>query len=211
MGEQNYRVNYERDLVVNNRELKYKGIFLFDELVATIDSSLENRGYEKQEKRTEETVTESGRKTYLELRPFKVKSNYARYMIKMKINLDNVTESLEEVQGLKKKFQKGEINIIFDSWLLTDYYQRWNMKPWVYFWKGLINKYVYKFPFEASFKGELAGDTVYIYTQIKKLLNSYKFETGKIIKEENIKREVAKEIKSSLKEEKGDDHGRNKK
>jgi len=37
----------EKNLIINNRELKYKGIFLADELFSVINHALEERGYEK--------------------------------------------------------------------------------------------------------------------------------------------------------------------
>jgi len=185
--------SFEKNLIINNRELKYKGIFRADELFTTINSALTARGYTKREKRTEEDVSESGRQTYVELRPYKEKGTYTVLTIKIKITLDNVTEIIKDVNG-KRKFQEGDIQILFDSWLLTDYENRWGMKPFVYFVRSVINKYLYAWPLEGSFPGELAGDTAYIYAHIKKLLRSY-HEPGKaLIKEEEVVKKVAEEI-----------------
>ena len=167
-----------------------------NDLVSTINRALESKGYEKREKKTEEIVTERGRKTEIELRPFKEKTEFARYMIKLRITLDKITETVENINDNKKKYQKGEILIYFDSWILTDYHNRWNMKPWLYFTKALFNKFIYKLPLESGFKGEIASDTAYIYAQIKKLLNSYKHEAGTFVKEEDVMKEVAEEIRS---------------
>lgn len=164
---------YEKDLIINNRQLKYSGIFRARELFAVINRALEERGYTKQEKKTEETVTESGKRTLVELRPFKEKSNYVMLMIKMKVHLNDITEKIEETDGHTQKYDSGKVEIIFDAWSMTDYESRWGMKPLVFFLKGLINKFVYTFPLESGFHGELVGDTAYIYAQIKRLLNSY--------------------------------------
>ncbi|HIG93754.1 MAG: hypothetical protein QT02_C0006G0028 [archaeon GW2011_AR9] len=184
----------EKNLIINNRELKYKGIFLADELFSVINHALEERGYEKKEKKTEEMVTEEGRRTYVELRPYKEKSNYAALMIKIKITLDHVTDVVEKVQGVKRKFQQGDVEIIFDAWSLTDYEQRWGMKPWVYFTKGIINKFIYKFPLERGFIAELGGDTAYVYAHIKNLLQSYSPREMTRIKEEDIRKKMEEEI-----------------
>jgi hypothetical protein len=185
---------YEKNLIINNRILKYKGVFRVDELFRVINQALEIRGYEKREKKTEEIVSEAGRRTYVELRPFKLKTNYGRYLIKLKITLDNITETVEEIKSEKRKYQQGDVEIIFDAWLLTDYINRWNMKPLVYFLKAFINKFIYSFPLEGSFPGEVSSDTAYVHNQIKKLLNSYKIETGKHVKEEDVRMIVAEEI-----------------
>src|SRR3989344_9320542 len=133
-------IHYERELVINGREIKYKGIFRYDELFSLINDTLVNRGYEKQEKKSEELVTEEGRRTYVELRPYKIKSNYVTLSIKIKIIMDKVTETVKEYDGGKKKFQQGDLNIIFDSWVLSDYRSRWGSKPFVFFWRGIIKK-----------------------------------------------------------------------
>ena len=61
----------EKNLIINNRELNYKGIFRADELFTLINRALQAKGYDKREKRTEEIVAEGGKKTSIELRPFK--------------------------------------------------------------------------------------------------------------------------------------------
>ncbi|MBS3169667.1 hypothetical protein J4210_04220 [Candidatus Woesearchaeota archaeon] len=185
---------FEKNLIINNRELQYKGIFRAAELFSTINKALAERNYEKNEKKTEELVTEQGRRTYIELRPYKEKTNFAVLMIKIKITLDNVTEALETVDGSKRKFQDGDVLIIFDAWVMTDYEHRWTMKPWVYFWKSFINKYLYTFPLEAGLPREVVSDTAHVYTAIKKLLHSYKYQAGKVVREEDVRREMEKEL-----------------
>lgn len=186
---------FEKNLIVNNRELRYKGIFRTDELISTINKELGKLGYTKREKMSEEIVTEEGKKTYIDLRPFKIKTNYVQLMIKVKITLDHVTDVTEEVEGVKKNFERGDVLVTFDAWILSDYDPRWGMKPFVYFVKGVINKYFYKMPLEGSFPGEVAGDTAALYSALRKLLNSYKHRSGKVVKEEDVMKEVEKEIR----------------
>lgn len=185
----------EKNLVINNKELKYGGIFVADEIFSVINNALGDKGYIKIEKKSEELVTPAGKMLFLELRPYKEKTHYATLMIKIKIVLDNVTETIREVDGVKKKFQQGDVVIAFDSWVLTDYERRWGMKPWAYFLKGLINKFIYASPLESGFFGELVGDTAYIYVQAAKLLNSYKGKAEKAVSEEKVKAEMEEEIK----------------
>ena len=189
--------SYEKNLIINNRELKHKGIFKVDDLFSTINKAIDSKGYTKREKRSEESVSEEGKNTYVELRPYKEKGNFTVLAIKIKISLDNVTETTKDVDGMKK-FQQGDLKIVFDSWVLTDYEDSWGMKPLVYFLKGVINKYIYTWPLEAGYPGELAGDTAYIYAQVKKLLNSYGKSEAKVTKEEEIMAEVAKDIQNRM-------------
>ncbi|MEK6951232.1 MAG: hypothetical protein AABX13_05925 [Nanoarchaeota archaeon] len=192
----------EKNLVINGRELKYSGIFRSDELFAAINQALRERGYERREKKTEETVTVEGKRTLIELRPYKEKTSYVALMLKIRIILEKVTETVQPRPGqqYKEKFQQGDILLIFDAWSMTDYEARWGLKPWAYFLKGLINKFLYTWPLEAGFMGEVMSDTAYIYARAKKLLLSYQPERAKPPAEEEIRRKVEEEMEEEMKQ-----------
>lgn len=200
MVEEFFEITAEKELIINNRELKYKGIFHAEEFFTAVNRALEERGYTKREKKTEELVTETGRKTYIELRPYKIKTDYLALMLKIRITLDNVQEVFEKVEHAKVRFEQGEVRLYFDAWVLTDWQLRWSMSPLTFFLKGFINKFLYVFPLEAGAKGELAGDTAYVYARVKKLLQSYKPVEGKSVREEDIRKQVQEEIAKELKE-----------
>lgn len=168
----------EKNLVINNRIINYKGVFRVHDLFNTINEALIKLNYQKQEKKTEEIVTPSGKKTYIELRPFKVKSNFLTLMLKIRINLDKVIEVTKTVDQIPKSFEQGEITIAFDAWSITDYGSRWGMKPWFYFMKGVINKYFYHYHLDSDFIGEMVGDVGYMGRQIKSLLSLYKYQVS---------------------------------
>lgn len=186
---------YQKDLIINGKKITHHGVFRADELLAEINRALEARGYQKREKKTEETVTESGVSTHVELRPVKYKSSYFTLMIKVKVTLSNITEAIEEVQGYKRNYQKGDVEVLFDAWALTDYEYRWGMRPFIFFLKGFINKYIYIWPMEADARDEVVTDTVYLFSRVKKLLRSYEHQPEKLISEEEVMRGMEEEIK----------------
>ena len=166
----------EKRLVINHLEVTYAGIFDFEELLNVLSKSIEERGYKKHEKRFEESVGPEGKNIFIEFRPVKTKTAYYALMIKIRMNLNNVKEVTLEVDGMPTRFQQGGVNMTFDAWTTTKYNQRWGTKPWFYFVKALINKFVYKFPMEEGFIGEVAADTRYVYEQVKSHLNLYKYK-----------------------------------
>ena len=116
--------------------------------------------------------------------------------------MDTVTETAVVLRG-EKRSSKWRDTAAFDAWSLTDYANRWGMKPWVFFLKGIIHKYFKKFPLEGGFSGILVTDTAHLYARVKALLNSYKEETGKISTEEDIRKQVEMQMMSEL-----DDHNK---
>ncbi len=189
---------FERELIINSRRLTYKGIFRADEVFALTNKILEMRGFEKREKKNEELVVEEGKKIYVELRPFKDKTTYVRLVMKVKFLFDNMTSVVEEVDGIKKKFDSGDVEILFDAWMLTDQEARWGMKPLVFFVKGFINKFIFKWPLEKGFYEEIVADTAHLYGQLKRLFNSYKEEVGKVVQEEKVRQQVQEEIEREI-------------
>jgi|SRR3989338_9022330 len=200
---------FEKNLVINNREVKYEGKFKVEELFRTINNTLTEKGYTRREKKTEETVTDAGRTTLIELRPFKEKTEYVTLMIKIRILLESITETMQELGGIKHKFQQGKVTLTFDAWSLTDYEHRWGMKPWAFFFKGVINKYLYTFPMESGFTNELVGDTGYVVGEVRKLLKSYEGKEVQQVKEEEVKKGIREELMKEMEQEKSSGWGEN--
>ena len=130
----------ERWLVVNGRTLTYSGIFHLKELFSTINISLQKKGYTLKEKRNEEVVTENGRNIFFELRPYKEMTKQVTLLIKLKINLKNVTQQVQELRGNIFSFDKGDIEIVFDSWSYTDFEDRWAAKALPFTISTVIDK-----------------------------------------------------------------------
>lgn len=166
----------EKELIVNHRTINYKGIFRVEELLRTIDQTLKKLGYQNQEKKTEEKVFPSGRRIHLELRPFKNKTNYVTLMIKIVLRLDNIIEVAKEIDGVKKTFQQGDITLVLDAWSVTDYAGRWGIKPWFFFLKAVVNKYLYHFPLEENINNEIKSDAAYLTDQLNALLTLYRYK-----------------------------------
>ena len=165
----------EKRLIVNNLELHYEGIFGFEEFLHAIMHAVEERGYHLHEKRHEEHVTPEGKSLFIELRPMKKKIDYYELMLKIRITLSAVRETTIEVDGIPTHFQEGKIHLTLDGWATTDYKKRWGHKPVVYFLKSLIHKYVYRFPLEEGFVGELVNDVKQVRSELEAHLNLYRY------------------------------------
>ena len=184
----------ENNLIINHKKITYHGIFRTDELFSVLNRALQDKEYTRREKKSEELVTPAGRLLQMELRPFKSVSQYMTLMIKIHVTLDNVTETTKEISGVTQKFQQGDLLIAFDAWSLTDYESRWGTKPLTYFLKGIIHKYIYKFPLEEGYLRQVVSDTVYIYTQVKNLLQSYEGKKIPPMAEQEVLKRVEEEM-----------------
>jgi len=184
----------EKNLLINNKKITHHGVFRTSELLSEIRHALDEKGYAYAEKKNEELVTTEGRLLQLELRPVKQVSPYMQFMVKIRISLDNITETTKEVSGVKQKYQQGDLVIAFDAWSITDHEGRWGLTPFSYFIKSFIHKYVYKFRVEEDILRQLVSDTAYVYAKVRELLQSYQGKKIAPMKEAEIMKKVEEEI-----------------
>jgi hypothetical protein len=195
----------EKNLIINNRELEYSGIFSVDDLFTLINSCLEKKGYTKKEKKNEEVIGEEGKSVFLELRPYKhVKENVLLW-IKIKIGMQNIVDVKHDFEGVERMLQKGDLKIIFDSWLWTDNESNWMERPYYSFMQAFIHKWIYRLPIDESHAVELSSDTAYIYGKIKRLLADYRKEDKNFAFEKDVREEIAKDIAKGITEDKTND------
>jgi hypothetical protein len=164
----------EKRLIIDQLRLNYSGIFNLNELYKMIDGWLYEKGYDKYEKKNEEQVLETGRKIEIELRPWKKTTDYAKNEIRLRIFVDNMVDIEVERDGSKMKMHKGDIQMIFDAFLETDYEHRWENKPMYYFFRTLVDKYIFKI-YTGKFIGNLTADTKDLHQRIKAYLNLYRY------------------------------------
>ena len=124
----------EKNLIVDGLEMHYKGIFDLKELLDEINNHIAGRGYQKAEKRRQENVTSSGKTLNIELRPTKAKTEYCTFMIKIRINITNLKQVKIMRNKIKENMDNGNITMIFDAWMITDYKFRWEQKAYFYFY-----------------------------------------------------------------------------
>ena len=164
----------EKEMVIDGLELDYKGLFSFNALFKAIDQLLDERGYKKKEKIREELVKSTGKYFSIELRPIKTMTEFYTLMVKMRINISNLTDVDVLVDKVKRKMQSGDINIIFDAWTTTDYEKRWEQKPWFWLLRGFFEKIFFRVH-TGKYFNVLTDDTHYIYNNVRAHLNLHRY------------------------------------
>jgi hypothetical protein len=164
----------EKRLVIKGMLLKYDGLFSVLDLYKIIDDWLKENGYDKVEKENIEYVKPEGKYIEMRLEPYRKVSDYVQNRIVMKIIMTNIKEVDIDIDRKKRRLNKGEIAINFDAYLETDYAQRWEQKPVLFFIRTLVDKYVYKIQTQ-KFEDSLKTDTTNLHTAVKSFLNLYRY------------------------------------
>ena len=164
----------EKKTLIDGRKLKYSGLINIRELLEKINDWLLAHGYEKEMRKTYEDVFEEGKETTIELAPFKIPAPYMRYRIRMYMTFRDLKEVCVEKGNLKTQMMKGDVNMVFDTYLEADQENHWEGKPLFYFLRMIIDKYVYRIN-NKQFEKEAVRDALELEDHIKSYLNLQRY------------------------------------
>jgi len=171
----------EKYTVVDKLRITYEGLFNVTELYKLIDGWLRTKSYDKAELKNVEKVRPEGKFIEIELFPWKKLTDYAISQIRIRIIMTDVKEVEVEREGAKVKMNQGNVHIVFDGYLETDYENRWESKPIFYFLRGIVDKYIYRSYLE-GYKDVVRQDVNHLVTQIKSFLNLYRYTETPVTK-----------------------------
>lgn len=153
---------------------KYKGLIDVKGLYRLIDKWFAENGYDKLEVWNFEEVYEDGKQITLKLHPYKKISDYIKIEIRILVLLSKLKETIIEQDGVKNKLMKGEASFKFDTFVVTDYEGHWSGKPFYFFIKTLMDKFVYR-SYTERYEDTLMKDKDKIKREIKSFLNMTRF------------------------------------
>lgn len=157
------------------RPLRYSGLVDIKGLYRSIDKWLAANHYDKVERRNSEDVLEDGRQIVLEILPYKKITDYAKVEFRMYAEFTHLTEEVVVRNGLKHKLFKGDLFFSFDCFLMTDYESHWETKPFYYFFRTLVEKYIYR-GYTKRLESEAVTDCNEFIGEIKNFLNMERFK-----------------------------------
>ena len=162
----------EKKLIVDQMRLNYDGIFDVSGLYKLLRRLLEKKGYTWDEKRTYERITKQGRDIEIELRPWKSVNT-------IKIFMTNVKEVELLRDGIRTKLNRGNVKMIFDAFLRSDYEHRWEGNQIYFFGRGIIDQFV-KLVYTGRNEAGIVDEIHEIHTAVKAFLNLYRYAHEKI-------------------------------
>jgi hypothetical protein len=165
----------ERRIVVDNLYLVYEGLFNVNDFYLTLDKWLREKGYDKFEKRNSEQVYKDGRQIEMEMEPWKKITDYARITINMTLWMTNLKEVMVKKDKYNVKMTQGKITLRMIAYLDTDYENMWEGKPYYFFIRSVIDKWVYRVDVR-KYESACADDAFHLYNTLKSFLNLYRFQ-----------------------------------
>lgn len=164
----------QKKLVIDQLKLMYEGPFDLNGLYRAIDSWLYEKGYERAEKRISELVQKPGKELDVEIIPYKATTDYYKNIIRIRIKGTGLRSAVLKVDGKEKKLNIGKLTIVFDGYLESDYEGKWESRPILFFFRTLLERYVFK-NYYRTYEKWLINDVYELHARIQTFLNTYKF------------------------------------
>ncbi|USN45180.1 MAG: hypothetical protein H6502_03920 [Candidatus Woesearchaeota archaeon] len=164
----------ERNTVVYQRVVDYKGLINVPGVFRVIEDWLRQNGYSKKELRNEEEIFESGKQIILELLPYRLLNPEAKLEIHLVINFRKLQEAEVEDGVRKKKLWKGEVTITTDAYVVTDLENKWDNNAVMLFMKTIFDKFIYKV-YSSHYDKMVGEDVDRLLLEVRSYLNLQRF------------------------------------
>jgi len=163
----------QRDLVIPSLKIKDRSIFSLDELYKLLIRWFELHAYELQEREYRDEDMGGGKK-HLEINWYAERkiNDYFKFVIETAFLVVGLEEIEIEKAGVKRKSNKGEVEIKIKAYLLKDYDNKWESGA-MYLLRGFYEKYLIRASI-VELEKEI-GEEVYKYVdEIKAFLNLHR-------------------------------------
>ena len=163
--------------IIEDQKLEYQGLVSVRDLYRMMEKWFAERRYSKQEKRNYEEVNEGYKCIDLEIEPQKKVSDYIKISLKVEIMADDVKDVDIDMDGRKETVQEGKFHITFNGYVIMDYENKWEMKPFYFFIRTVMDKFVYKGIIH-RYEKMIAQHVEELAEEMKAFLNITKYKHG---------------------------------
>lgn len=153
-----------------NKQIIYSGYHQLSEIMKHLREECSARGYMYFEKDHNEIVLDDGKDIYLRLDIDRYVSDYVKLRIVVELDAKGIHDAHVELDGREITCDDGKLDIKFSSWVVTDYEGRWEGKSSLFFWRTILEKFVYGQQLE-KFKTIVKKDMYNLVKEMKSYIN----------------------------------------
>ncbi|MDO8459599.1 MAG: hypothetical protein Q7S74_00675 [Nanoarchaeota archaeon] len=159
----------DRDQILKEK-VEHSGVLDFPALYSFIHSWFKEEGYGVIEEKYSEKVGGNTRDIDIEWKASKTFSDYFKVEYKIKYEVKDLSDVEVEIDGTRKKMNKGKISIDITGALIKDPESKWDSTPYYRFLRDVYNKYVIPSRVQ-SMRNKVQSDVVTIKEKIKSYLD----------------------------------------
>ena len=159
-------------IIVDHEKIDYNGPFEVNNLLRMIENFIWERGFDKRQDKDFEQNTERGKFIEWQISPWKTITDYARYIIKVRVLGYDLIKIDTMIHDKKVKIDNGRAIIVIDGFVEYDVESRWEQKPIFHFLRAIYDNFIFK-TYTENFEQRLVHDINHLHNQIEKFLNMY--------------------------------------
>lgn len=163
-------------IIVDHEKIDYSGTLKISDLFRMIENFLFERGFDKRQDKDFEHNTPTGKYIEWQISPWKKISDYARYIIKVRVLCYDMVKSDIIHNHKKAKVDNGRLIMVIDGFVEYDYDHRWEEKPILHFFRTIYDYFIHK-AYTERFEHMIVHDINHLINHIEKFLNLYRHYT----------------------------------
>ncbi|MBI2452129.1 hypothetical protein HYV50_03565 [Candidatus Pacearchaeota archaeon] len=131
----------DKELVLKEK-MEHEGLFDYPGFYAFAHSWLKEQQYGVNEEKYNEKVEGNKRDIEIEWKATRGLSDYFKIEHKIKFDIKNLVDVEVEIDGTKKKMNKGKLSVEISGTLIRDPDSKWETSPFSRFVRDFYNKYI---------------------------------------------------------------------
>ena len=163
-------------IIVDHDKIDYNGPFEVNNLLRMIENFIWERGFDKRQDKDFEQNTERGKFIEWQISPWKIITDYVRYIIKVRVLGYDLIKMETIIHDKKAKIDNGRVTIVIVGFVEYDVDSRWEQKPIFHFLRTIYDNFIFK-AYTENFEQRLVHDINHLHNQIEKFLNIYRHYT----------------------------------
>ena len=160
-------------IIVDHDKIDYGGPFDLNGLLRAIESFIFEHGFDKRQDKDFEQNTHQGKFIEWQISPWKWITDYARYIIKIRVLGYEILKTDVAAHGKKTKVDNGRIIIVIDGFVEYDLQSKWENHPILHFLRAIYDNFIFK-AYTEQFEQRLVHDLNRLHDHIEKFLNVYR-------------------------------------
>jgi len=160
----------ETDYVISGIMIKKSGLIDLREVYRLMKEWFFQRRYDFIEKEYKDKELEEGKNIFIKWNSEKKVDDYTKMVIDVTFRGDK----LEEVKVGNRNLLKGNVSILFESYVYKDYEENWEKNPVSKFIREVFDKFIVKQHFDKIHK-DLRAETYAVFDEVKRYLKAVRY------------------------------------
>ncbi|MDO8642267.1 MAG: hypothetical protein Q7R76_01595 [Candidatus Woesearchaeota archaeon] len=184
----------EREIYVDRMIIRYNGPFRYKELLELVEAWCRVNKYEKEIISQKHKVAKDGKTSVVSFQLHRKFTPLHISVLDVVIAGNHMIEREYSIDGRHVTLNEGDVEIVFNGFLMTHLKARWESRPKFALIRKIIDKFIYKLE-RPSLGGTVVSDAKDLAKQLRAAMIIYQYRIEAVKAEEEAQEKIAEELK----------------